>query len=88
MQPKKPKPTPPTVQERLELARQAFRDEGISVAEWARAHGFNRMTVVDVLRGSRVGHRGEAHKVAVALGLKKAGRAANAKNFKPIQEAA
>ena len=64
-----------------------FRDAGISVSAWARANGFDRMTVVDVLRGHRAGHYGEAHRVAVALGLK-AGTVVNVKNFKPAKVAA
>jgi gp16 family phage-associated protein len=47
---------------------------GISVAEFARMHGFSRMTVVDLLRGKRVGRRGEAHNAAIALGMKKGRR--------------
>lgn len=43
---------------------------GISAAEFARAHGFSRMTIVDLLRGKRVGRRGEAHNAAIALGMK------------------
>jgi len=61
--------------------RDEFRAAGISVSEWARAHGFNRMTVVDVLRGARKGNRGEAHKVALALGLK-IGRLVDVNSFK------
>lgn len=43
---------------------------GVSQSEFARINGFTRMTVVDLLRGTRLGLRGEAHKAAVALGLK------------------
>ena len=43
---------------------------GINISEWARDHGFNRYTVVDLLRGKRIGRRGEAHRAAVALGIK------------------
>ena len=50
--------------------RAAFLHAGISLAEWSRTHGFNRMTVVNVLHGRCAGHYGEAHRVAVALGLK------------------
>lgn len=60
----------------------AFRQAGISISEWARAHGFHRMTVVDVLRGQRKGTRGEAHRVAIALGLK-AGTVCDVKAFRP-----
>lgn len=47
-----------------------FKAAGIAVSEWARANGFHRMTVVDLLRGSHQGLRGESHRCAVALGLK------------------
>lgn len=50
--------------------RAQFRAEGVSIAEWARARGFNRFTVYRVLSGKVKGTRGEAHKIAVALGLK------------------
>ena len=53
-----------------EQVQREFREAGISVAEWARVHGFDRNAVVDVLRGHRQGNFGEAHRVAVALGLK------------------
>ena len=66
----------------LAAARRALDDAGISVAEWSRANGFTRATVVDVLLGRRAGHHGEAHRVALALGLKQ-GRVADAKGFKP-----
>lgn len=47
-----------------------MRANGINVAEWAREHGFDRYTVVGLLRGTLKGERGEAHRAAVALGLK------------------
>ncbi|EMB2831416.1 TPA: DNA-binding protein [Stenotrophomonas maltophilia] len=43
---------------------------GISISEWSRSHGFNRHTVVDLLRGKRKGNFGEAHLAAIALGMK------------------
>ncbi|MEQ1686719.1 MAG: DNA-binding protein [Burkholderiaceae bacterium] len=70
-----------------EQVQREFREAGISLAEWARAHGFERMTVVDVLRGHRLGNYGEAHRVAVALGLKD-GTVVNVKKFKPAKAAA
>ncbi|MEY2689207.1 MAG: hypothetical protein RL375_3405 [Pseudomonadota bacterium] len=65
-----------------EQVRAEFRAAGISVAEWARTHGFNRMTVVDLLRGTQQGLRGEAHRAAVALGMK-VGHVTTAKAFMP-----
>jgi gp16 family phage-associated protein len=47
-----------------------MRSHGITVTDWAAKNGFNRYTVTDLLRGKRIGDRGEAHKAAVALGLK------------------
>jgi gp16 family phage-associated protein len=73
--------------------REEFIRAGVNVTEWARTHGFARMTVVDVMRGRRQGLRGEAHKVAVALGLK-AGEVVDVAQFKqpkplkPLKKAA
>ena len=67
---------------RAELVR-----AGINVTEWAKTHGVARMTVVDVLRGRRQGLRGEAHKVAVALGLKD-GDVVDVAKFKQLKKAA
>lgn len=66
--------------------RREFREAGVSVAEWARTHGFNRMTVVDLLRGTCKGNFGESHRAAVALGLK-AGKLVDVKTFKPLPAA-
>ena len=71
----------------LERVRSEFAEAGITITGWARTNGFARQTVVDVLLGRRAGHHGEAHRVAVALGLKK-GRVADVKRFKPAQVAA
>lgn len=51
-------------------ARDNLRANGITVTEWSRKHGFDRYTVTDLLRGKRKGLWGEAHRAAVALGLK------------------
>lgn len=82
-----PKPRPGPDKATLDRVRAEFGESGITVASWAKANGFARMTVVDVLLGRRAGHHGEAHRVCVALGLKK-GRVANVANFKPKQVAA
>ena len=64
------KPAQVIVRTREEAA--AWLDsEGISVSEFARIHGLQRMTVVDLLRGKRIGRRGEAHNAAIALGMKR-----------------
>lgn len=49
--------------------RNAFRERGISVSEWARGRGFSLPLVYRVLSG-RPAHRGQSHEIAVALGLK------------------
>lgn len=65
-----------------EQVREEFRAAGITVTEWARVNRFNRMTVVDLLLGRQKGLRGEAHRAAVALGLK-AGAVVDVRQFKP-----
>jgi gp16 family phage-associated protein len=52
--------------------RQAFEDAGVCVSDWADSHGFARASVYAVLHGRTKGRRGEAHRIAVALGLKSA----------------
>jgi gp16 family phage-associated protein len=49
-----------------------FFSHGICISDWCRAHQLERMAVVDLLRGKRKGCRGNAHRAAVALGLKAA----------------
>lgn len=51
-------------------ARQMFRNEGLTVREWAESHGFSPSTVYAVLGGRVRGDRGESHRVCLALGLK------------------
>lgn len=47
-----------------------FRARGETVTAWAQQHGFQRQSVYGVLTGRIKGFRGEAHRVAVALGIK------------------
>lgn len=47
-----------------------FISHGICKTDWAKAHEINRMVLVDLLRGRLKGLRGEAHRAAIALGLK------------------
>lgn len=49
---------------------EAFAERGLSFAEWARTKGFNVAVVYQVLKGRRKCMRGQAHEIAVALGLK------------------
>lgn len=54
----------------LNELRRAFEHAGISVSEWADSQGFRRENVSAVLSGRTRGRRGEAHRIALALGLK------------------
>jgi gp16 family phage-associated protein len=47
-----------------------FQTQGISIADWARQHGFNPSLVYQVLKGTHVPVRGQSHKIAVTLGIK------------------
>ncbi len=51
-------------------ARAEFRRIGKSMKAWAREHGVHHETVYQVLKGIKKGERGDAHKVAVLLGIK------------------
>lgn len=48
-----------------------LRANGITLGQFCEKHGFNRLTASDLLRGRRKGYYGEAHRVAVALGMKR-----------------
>jgi gp16 family phage-associated protein len=64
------KPSPPPVLLTREQARKALESRGESVADFARARGLDAPTVYQVLYGTKKGRRGEAHRAAVALGIK------------------
>ncbi|GAB3266117.1 DNA-binding protein [Chitinimonas naiadis] len=50
--------------------REDFIRRGISVSSWAREHGFSRNQVNAVVRGDCKCQYGQAHKIAVLLGIK------------------
>lgn len=77
---RKPRPAPP--EPLLKQVRDKFDESGVTISGWAKAQGFAYCTVIDVLHGRRAGHHGEAHRVALALGIKK-GRVADAATFDP-----
>ncbi|WP_370445207.1 DNA-binding protein [Chromobacterium sp. Panama] len=56
----------------LEDVRSQFEQEGVTVTEWAHAHGFRREDVYAVLNGRTKGRHGASHRIAIALGLKQA----------------
>lgn len=50
--------------------KREFYTRGERFSEWADAHGFSRAMVYSVLNGRTQGRAGQAHLIAVALGLK------------------
>ena len=60
--------------------KDAFDQAGMSISECARANGFSGSLVYQVLEGKRLCKRGQSHRIAVALGLKK-GNSASVEEF-------
>lgn len=54
----------------LESIKNNFFLRGESVAEWARARNFKTALVYSILNGRIKCKRGQAHQIAVELGLK------------------
>jgi gp16 family phage-associated protein len=52
--------------------RKWFFENGVSVTDWAKKNGFPRSAVYAALSEKTRGFRGQAHLIALALGLKKA----------------
>lgn len=48
-----------------------FFSDGQEISAWAMENGFNKDLVYGVLAGRTKGQRGQAHHIAVALGLKR-----------------
>ena len=57
--------------DKLSQVKARFEAEGVTIAGWAKARGFNVLTVYRVLSGKSKAIRGELYRIAVALGLKK-----------------
>ncbi|PAT32888.1 DNA-binding protein [Vandammella animalimorsus] len=51
-------------------ARQWLSEQGITVTQWARDHGFSTSLVFEVLYGRKRCLRGKSHNIAVLLGMK------------------
>ncbi len=51
-------------------ARSWFDAAGVSITAWAKEHGFAPHLVYSILSGRTRGCRGDAHRVAIALGIK------------------
>lgn len=48
-----------------------FEQRGVTIADWAEHRGFSRALVYAVLAGRKRCIRGESHRIAVALGIKR-----------------
>ena len=55
----------------VDEVRDLFEMNGQTVAQWAKDHGFSAPVVYALLSGRTRGRRGEAHRAAIALGLKR-----------------
>ena len=56
--------------EARQKARSGFSERGESLTDWSISRGFNPNLVQQVLNGRLPCQRGQAHKIAVELGLK------------------
>lgn len=54
----------------LSQVREEFIFKGEAVTNWARKHGFKPENVKKVIQGKSKCIRGEAHNIAVTLGIK------------------
>ena len=50
--------------------KREFARRGVSISQWARAHGYSSQLVYQVLAGRKRCIRGQCHEIAVRLGLK------------------
>ncbi|ARU87100.1 DNA-binding protein [Pseudomonas sp. M30-35] len=53
-----------------EQVKESFLRSGTTVIQWADQHGFPPNAVYQVLNGFSKGRYGQAHDIAVALGMK------------------
>lgn len=53
-----------------EQVKAEFEANGKSISQWAEANGFRANAVYQVLNGFTKANRGQAHQIAVALGIK------------------
>lgn len=67
---KRPIPELPDRRRTADEARAELRRQGISISQWAIANGFSTNLVFEVLAGRKKCLRGQAHNIAVKLGLK------------------
>lgn len=55
-----------------EQIKKKFRRNGLTFSRWARQEGYTPNKVIRVLNGFDKGNYGQAHEIAVKLGLKEA----------------
>lgn len=53
-----------------EQVKANLRSQGITITQWAKDNGYRRGAVYRVLNGFDKAHYGQAHEIAVKLGLK------------------
>ncbi|HEY9105235.1 MAG TPA: hypothetical protein VIN58_01060 [Roseateles sp.] len=68
--------------EAIRKVRDGFRVHGVSVAGWAKANNLSAPLVHRILAGHMKCTRGESHRAAVLLGLKK-GEASSPSTYDP-----
>jgi gp16 family phage-associated protein len=51
-------------------ARAWFSEQGLSIAEWCREHGYGVSLTREILAGNKRCLRGQSHQIAVRLGMK------------------
>lgn len=54
-----------------EKIKQQLRNQGKTISDWAKEHGYPRHEVYRVLNGQSKAYYGRAHRIAVDLGLKR-----------------
>ena len=50
--------------------KKRFRQRGVTITQWAAEQGYSRHAVYRVLNGFDKGNYGQAHDIAVKIGLK------------------
>lgn len=55
-----------------EAIKNNFHQRGITFSQWAKDHGYTRQAVYRVLNGQTKAKYGQAHDIAVKLGMKSA----------------
>ena len=63
--------TPEQMKKAADIKRN-FRDRGLTISQWSRDNGFDPRAVMRVIRGTDRAYYGNAHQIAVKLGMKKA----------------